>query len=219
MKLKVTTNAEALNEFSGSSFISDSGVYDVTIKFASLDVAKSGAESVNFNLDYNKNSQTIYGPYITSKAGETIEIGARLINNLAVITGMTENDDYEIEEEEHVVGKDKKLQKFSVITNFTDIPIKMQLQEEYGINPTTNSIRKRMVIKNFFREDGASAKEAVTGADIGKQLATVIEKYASNITYKDVTPEAVAEWKANKSKSPAKPQAKVANAPSGSLFK
>lgn len=220
MKLKVSTSKEAL-EPQGSSYISASGVYDVTIKFASVDVAASSAESVNFNLDYNGNDQTIYGPYITSKAGETIEIGARLINNLAVIAGMSDGDDYEVESEEHSVGKDKKVQNFDVITNFSGIPVKIQLQEEYGINPKNSEIRKRMVIKNFFTEDGASAKEFTAKADEGKQLATVLEKYASNITYKDdLTPELVAEWKASKSsnKPAAKPQAKVANKPASTLF-
>ena len=220
MKLKVSTNSKALEDFGGSSYIAKSGIYDVTIKFASVDVTKNGAESVNFNLDYNGNDQTIYGPYVQNTDGNVNEIGARLINALAVVVGMGDGDDYEMDEEEHVVGKDKTAKTFSVITNFTDKPVKIQLQEEYSINPKTNDIQKRMVIKNFFREDGASAKEATDNADIGKQLAIVTEKYASNVTYKDnLTPEKVAEWKASKAgNKPTAPVAKVANKPSGSLF-
>ena len=86
-----------------------------------------------------------------------------------------------------------------------------------------NDIQKRMVLKGFYRaEDGADAAEVVSGKDIGKRLATVTEKYASNVTYKDnLTPEAVAEWKkaraAGKS-APAKPAPTTAK-PSASLFK
>ena len=219
MKLKVTTNEKALEEFS-SDYISKSGVYDVTIKFASIAVSKSGAESVNFNVDYNGNPTTLYGPYYQGKDGQILEIGAKLINNLAVISGMQDGEDFAIEEEGHAVGKDKKVQTFSVITNFSDLPVKIQVQEEYSINPNTKEIRKSMVIKNFFREDGASAKEVVTGKDIGKQLALVQEKYADKVTYRDdLTPEDVEAWKKSKgsAKAPSKPAPKT-NAPANSLF-
>ena len=222
MKFKVSTNKEALEETNGSSYIAKSGIYDVTIKFASLDVSKSGAESVNFNLDYNGNDQTIYGPYVTNKDGNTNEIGAKLINKLAVIAGMDDGDDFAIEEESHIVGKDKKEQEFAVITNFSDLPIKIHLQEEYS--NYGGEIRKRMVIKNFFRaEDGASADEIVNGGTAGERLATTQEKYASNITYKDgLTAEDVQAWKDSKASSgnaTPKPKNTPTKKPSGSPFK
>jgi hypothetical protein len=232
MRFKVSTSKEALQETSGGSYISQSGIYDVTVKFASVDVSKGGAESINFNLDYNGNSQTIYGPYVTDKAGNTLEIGAKLINKLAVINGMGDGDDFEIEEETHAVGKDNKEQEFAVITNFTDLPLKIRLQEEYSRNPKTSEITKKMIIKNFFREDGASAEEIVNGGEIGKRLETEQAKYASNVTYADSskgagdapTPEEVAEWKAAKAAGAAsatpKPKAKpAAGKTSGGLFK
>ena len=227
MKLKVSTSKDAISETSGGNYIAKSGVYDVTIKFASLDVSKNGAESINFNLDYNGNEQTIYGPYITDKEGNTLDIGAKLINKLAVIIGMEEGDSYEIEEETHTVGKDKKPQEFSVITNFTDQPIKIHLQEEYSISKggaNDGQIRKSMVIKNFFRADGASAEEIVNGTEVGKRLETTLEKYASNVTYRDeLTPEMVEEWKkarASDSKPAATPAPKAsAVKKAGSVFK
>lgn len=221
MKLKVSKAPEALNSFPESSYISKSGVYDVTIKFASLDVSKGGAESVNFNVDYKGNDQTIYGPYITSKSGDVIEVGARIINNLAVIAGMEEGDTYNLEEEDHAVGKDKKVQTFNVIKNFDDLPVKIQLQEVYGINPNTKEIRKSMVIKNFFSADGASAAELASGKDIGKQLKIIEEKYANNVTYEDgLTAEDVAAWKDAKSNKKPTPQPKTAPKATGSsLFK
>ncbi|HET8689671.1 MAG TPA: hypothetical protein VFM18_23945 [Methanosarcina sp.] len=226
MKLKVSTSKDAISETSGSNYIAKSGVYDVTIKFASLDVSKNGAESVNFNIDYNGNEQTIYGPYITDKNGDTIDIGAKLINKLAVIIGMEEGDSYEIDEETHAVGKDKKRQDFSVITNFSNQPIKIHLQEEYSISKggaNDGQIRKSMVIKNFFRTDGASAEEIVNGTEVGKRLASTIEKYAANVTYRDdLTPEMVEEWKkarASESSKPAAPTPKATPKKPGSVFK
>ena len=230
MKLKVNTSTEAVAETSGSQYLSKSGIYNVTINFASLDVSAGGAESINFNFDYYGNSQTVYGPYITEKAGNTLEIGAKLINKLAIITGMEDGDEYELEEETHAVGKDNKEVEFKVITNFSDMPVKVRLQEEYSVNPKTKEIQKRMVIKNFFRQDGASAEEIVKDADFGKRLEIEQTKYADNVTYAESkkgagdapTPEEVAAWKASKATGAPAPKPKASAAakkPSGSLFK
>jgi hypothetical protein len=195
MAFKISTKSDAIAESSG--FVSTSGIYDAVINFASVDISKNGATSVNFNLNINGNDQTIYGPYVTDKNGKDLEIGMKLINKLGVIAGLTDGDELEIEEEEHAVGKDKTVKEFAVIQQFTDLPIKIRLQEEYSINPTTNEIQQRMVIKSFFRgSDGASAEEVVSGEDIGKRLSIEQEKYATNVTYKDdLTPEAVETWK------------------------
>lgn len=224
MKFKVTTDAAAIAD-GGSSYIASSGIYDITIKFASVDVSKNGAESVNFNIDYNGNSQTIYGPYVTAKDGTALDIGLALINKLAIISGMSAGDQPVIESEEHAVGKDNIVREFKVITNFSDLPVKIRVQEEYSINPNTNEIQKRLVPRAFFREDGASAEEIVNGTEIGKRLALEEEKYASNVTYKDnLTSEMVAEWKeqrASAAKSGSKPTkaAPIVNKPAKSLFK
>ena len=140
---------------------------------------------------------------------------------------MEEGDDFEIEEETHNVGKDNKPQEFAVITNFSDLPIKIRLQEEYYIpekSQNKGKIQKRMVIKNFFRADGASAEEIVNESEIGKRLATEQEKYASNVTYRNnLTPEDIEEYyKAKKDeRSSDKPSPKASSKPktSGSIFK
>lgn len=221
MKFKVTTEAAAIAD-SGSSFISESGIYDVTIKFASVAVSKGGAENVNFNVTYNGNDQTIYGPYVSDKAGNPLDIGLGIVNRLAIISGMSAGDELVMEEEEHIVGKDKTAQTFNVISNFSDLPVKIRLQEEYSINPNTNAIQKRLVPRAFFREDGASAEEIINGTEIGKRLALEQEKYATNVTYKDnLTAEAVAEWKAAQAKGRTAPTkaAPTVSKPAKSLFK
>jgi hypothetical protein len=222
MAFKISTKSDAIAESSG--FVSTSGIYDAVINFASVDVSKNGATSVNFNLNIGGNDQTIYGPYVTDKTGKDLDIGMKLINKLGVIAGLTDGDELEIEEEEHAVGKDKTVKEFAVIQQFTDLPIKIRLQEEYSINPTTNEIQQRLVIKSFFRgSDGASAEEVVSGEDIGKRLTTEQEKYATNVTYKDdLTPEAVEAWrKAGRGKSTsAAPAPKIkAKSAASSVFK
>ena len=223
----ISTSKEALATQSTAQWISKSGIYDVTIKFASVDVSSGGAKSVNFNIDYNGNSQTIYGPYIYDKQEQPLEIGLKLINSVAILAGMRGGKPT-MEVETHNVGKDNKPQEFNVITEFSDLPIKVRLQEEYAINPNTKEIRKSLVPKAFFSAEGASAAEIIAqesgeAVTIGKDLEKQ-QKYADNITYRDsLTKEDVDQWLANKANKPTnaaiKPTPAVVNKPAGSLFK
>lgn len=218
--LKISTSADALPSSGGSKFISKSGVYDVIIKFASIDVSTNGAQSINFNIEYNGNTQTIYGPYVTSTKGESLKIGTQLVNSLGIIAGLGEDDALTIEQEEHKVGKDSTLKEFNVIPQFSDLEVKMRIQEEYSINPKTNEIRKSLVPRAFYRADGASVREIINNTEVGVQLEKDQASYASAVTYNDgLTAEKIAEWEASKSDSSAKPTAPAASIkPAGSLF-
>lgn len=87
---------------------------------------------------------------------------------------MGDGEQLELEEEEHVVGKDKTLKSFAVIQQFTGIPVQVRLQEEYS--SYEGEIKKKLVVKEFFREDGASAAEIVNEAEPGTRLKLVQEK-------------------------------------------
>lgn len=205
----------------GSSFIGSSGVYDVTVNFASVGVTAAGAESINFNLEYNGNGQTIYGPYYRGTNGDYLDIGTRLYTTLGVISGLEDGDEFTVETETHEVGKDNKEMDFDVIQELTDLNIKMQVQAEYSL--FKDAIKEKMVIRSFFREDGASAEEIINDGEVGKRLAMVEEKYAANVSYKDgLTEEDVAEWiKGGRGKGGSSTPApkKSAAAKSSNLFK
>lgn len=224
MKLfKISTNSDAIQSGGGASYISKSGIYDVVIKFASVDVSKNGAQSVNFNIEYNGNAQTIYGPYITSTKGEQLKIGMQLINSLGVIAGLGDDDELEVEQETFNVGKDGKAKEFNIITQFSDLPIKIRLQEEYSINANTNDIRKAMVPRAFYRAtDGASVREIVNNTEAGVQLEKDKASYADAVSYlNDLTAEDIEAWKKSKADgTTATKAAPVAQTkPTGSLFK
>ena len=190
----MTVNEETVKEGgTGRSFIGSSGIYDVTINFASVGVTSGGAESINFNLEYNGNNQTLYGPYYKGKDGNFLEIGTKLYTTLGVIAGLEDGDEFTVEPETHEVGKDNKEVEFDVIQELSDLNIKVQVQAEYS--EYEGNIQERMVIRSFFREDGASAEEIVNDGEVGKRLAMVEEKFASNISYRDgLTPEDVDAW-------------------------
>lgn len=222
---QISTKAEDVATSSGSSYISESGIYDVIIKFASVDVSKNGATQVNFNIEYKGNAQTIWGPYVSNSNGEANKIGRTLINNLGIIAGLTEADGLDIEEETFNVGKDNTPKTFNVITAFTDLPVKMRVQKEYS--KYNGEISRKLNISSFYRDsDNASAPEIVNDAKAGSHYATDLEKYSSNIKYTDCTQEEAEEWEAKKaaersaSKGDSKAAApKTVAKPTGSLFK
>lgn len=181
---------EAVEETSGGSYLSKSGIYDVTLKIVSVDVSTGGATSLNFNIDYNGNPTTIYGMYIKDKEGKPM-FSMKTFNNLCVVAGLDSVGDPE--EQTHYLGKDNKETVLAVLDEFTDFDCKIRVQEEYS--KYNGEIRKRLVIKNFYRTDGASASEIVNGTEVGVQIKKD-EAYASNITYKDnLTAEEVQAWK------------------------
>ena len=196
---KISRSADAIKDATGTGgkFISESGVYDATINFASVETSKNGANQVNFNLDYNGNNITLYGPYVTNNDGSENTIGQALINKLAIIAGMDDGDEFDIEEETHAVGRDNTEKEFAVITNFSDMPVKVHVQMAYS--KYNGQIQEKRDIRAFFSESGSSAQELVNDADHGKQLALVEEKYASNVKYDDgLTEEDVQAWIAAK---------------------
>lgn len=204
----------------GSKYISDSGVYDVTINFASYSVASTGTIGFNLNVMYGDEEQTFYGPYIQKADGTSISVGTRLLTHLGVIAGV---DEFTEETEEHAVGKDRKLQEFTVIPELAGLPIKIHVQKEFYRNSKTNEIGERMNIQAFFREDGASAEEIVNDSEVGKRLAVVKEKYADKVRYSnDLTPEDIEAYKAAKSAArsggKAAPTPTATKARTGSLF-
>lgn len=219
MQFKISKSKNAVAETSGSSYISKSGLYPVTLDFVSIATGKNGSQSLNFNITHDGNTQTIYGQTIVNNDGKPNDIGIKFLNKLGVVLGMDEGDELDIEEEEHAVGKDSKAQTFAVIQQFSDKEVILHLQEEY--TEYNGEIRKSMNIRNIFRSDKATAEEIVNNSDIGKRYTETEAKYATTVSYKDgLTPERVEAWKASRSQSGDKSTAKptASKAPTGSLF-
>lgn len=211
--------ASALTEKSGASYISKSGIYDVTLKIVSVSTNDNGAMSLNFNVkDSNDNDTTFYGLQLTNNDGSD-NYQAEIFNKLCVVAGIETVSDPE--EQTHKLGKDGTPTTLQVLEDFTDEEVKLRVQEEYS--KWNDVIRKKMVIRNFYRADGAAAIELVNDTEIGVQLAKD-EKYADNVTYKDgLTADDIQAWKDAKASGDDAPKtatkATVKNKPSGSLFK
>lgn len=176
--LKVKRDSAAVKESTGGGFIGQSGIYPITINFVSIDQKDSGSASFNMNIDYNGNSQTIYGPTIMNRNGDENEIGFRVLNKLMIIAGI--EGEPEVELETHAVGKDNKEQEFQVITELSGLECQMQTKQEY--TKYKGVIKPKMNPENFFTAKGATADELLEiekgneDIEIGAQLAKILEK-------------------------------------------
>lgn len=179
----------------GGSYLSKSGIYPVTIKFASVSINDHNARSIDFNVDYNGNSSTLYGLKLDNNDGSENYMYP-IFNNLAIIAGL--DDISEPEEQEHAVGKDNETKSFMVLDDFTGLEVLVRVQQEYS--KYNNEIKSRLTIKGFYRaEDKANAFEIIKGEGFGTQYGKDLA-YAEKITYKDgLTAEEVATWEAQKS--------------------
>ncbi|TWO22602.1 hypothetical protein YZ82_01420 [Campylobacter hyointestinalis] len=195
MSMFFTTKRDlnSLKEATGD-YISSSGIYDVIIKFASISRGNNGSLSVDFNCEYKGSNVTLYGLRLTNNDGSQ-NFQANLFNKLLVIADLDGVAEPTIEQ--HVVGKDSSPRDFSVITELSDLPVKVRVQYSYSLYE--GKIVERREIKNFYRlSDGATASEIQMGNGFGNQLQKDM-KYASNITYNDgLTEEVVNKWKEDK---------------------
>ena len=179
----------------GGSYLSKSGIYPVTIKFASVSVNEHNARNIDFNLDYNGNSSTLYGLKLDNNDGSENYMYP-IFNNLAIIAGL--DDINEPEEQDHAVGKDNEVKSFMVLDDFTGLEVFVRVQQEYS--KYNNEIKSRLTIKGFYRaDDKANAFEIIKGEGFGTQHGKDLA-YAEKITYKDgLTAEEVSTWEAQKS--------------------
>jgi len=215
---KSTVTADTVKE-SGGKFIGKSGIYPVTIKIASVKINEHGARSIDFNVDYEGSNNVLYGLKLDNNDG-TPNYQARIFDHLCIIADLV-NDQNEIvladpEIQTHKIGKDQTPTDLSVLTEFTDLEVKVWVKEVYSLYK--NELKSKKEIVEFYRADGASASEIVNGTEIGIKLAKDSDpKYCEAVTYKDgLTAEKVAELK--KAQSSGRTTAAAAPQPKKNLF-
>lgn len=198
----VKTDEESVRDYSGSTkYINKSGMYELIIKNAIVDVSSGGSQVVNLWVENEGQAQMIYNAIrMTNKDGSP-NLGQALFNKLAVVCGATEGN--EINEPVPMmlpIGKSGESKECMVLEDFNDLPIVAHIRMEYSLY--NGKIMENKVIRNFFRfEDKATASEIVNNAENkGAQYEKECED-ADKTTYKDgLTEEDITEWKKNRSK-------------------
>jgi len=176
---------------SSSAHINHSGMYEVTILAAIVNVSTNGSTSIDFYVDNQGQKQVIYGNLrITNNDGSPNKIGSKLFNQLLVVAGLEEVS--EPVEMELPIGKKEAPKTVAVLEDLMDIDVIMRVQMSYSV--WNGNIQERRNIRSFFRDDKASAEEVLSGEGIGKGYERD-EKYANNVTYEnDLNAEAIAAW-------------------------
>lgn len=188
---QVNKSEEALKDSSGGGIINTSGIYDVIIKYAVVEVNEKQARTINFLLEHDGRSQALFQAIRLDNNDGSANFQMDLLNKLCVIAGLDSLSEPE-EMEGFKYGEKAEAKTVMVIPELCDIPVTMRIQVEYSMY--NDNIQENKHIRNFFRStDMATAAEIVKGSDFGKQFAIEKEK-ADIVTYKEVTEEQVNAW-------------------------
>ena len=188
---KASKKAEDLKQ-SGSSHITSSGMYPVTLLAPMVNVSDNGATSIDMFLEHDGQKQVMYGNLrITNNDGGTNKIGNKVFNQLIVIADL--DDIADPVEHELPIGKKEALKSAAVLEDLADVEVIMRVQMEYSAYK--GNIQEKKVIKAFFRlEDKASAEEIVNESKVGEAYEKEM-KYVNHVTYKDdLTEELIQVW-------------------------
>ena len=176
---------ESVKQADGGSYITKSGIYDLTLKHGEVSTTTNGAVQLNYFFD----KAMSYGNNIIGINGQPT-FGYKILEKLAVVLGEEGLSDAE---PTTVVFK-KGSKELSCLPELNDVAIKVWLQVSYRMYK--GEIKENISVKRFYRQtDGASGDEIANQSGIGERLEkdTVV---ASEIKYDDgVTAEAVAAWK------------------------
>jgi hypothetical protein len=191
----ITVNKEEVAQFKegGGGFISESGIYPLTIKDAVVRTTKNGATELIFNFkDTNDNDLTIYG-LVISKVDGTPTFGMDILKSLAVIADLDSIAD-PVERPVKLGGQDKE-EDMLVLEDLDGVEVLVRLQNEYS--KYQGKVNRKFIIKKFYRvEDHKTATEIAADKE-ATQYETDL-KYADKDRLKDVTEEEVEAFKQGK---------------------
>lgn len=197
---KVSTEQDRVKDSTGGNYITKSGIYEVNLKHVLVNVSPNGSQSIDLNLDYNGQNQTIWGAIrLTNNDGKE-NFEAVNFNKLCIVTGHADGEEIADPVEVNLpIGKAGEMKNCLELEQFRDNPVFVRVQMEYQVY--NDEIRESKRIKNFFRfTDKATAQEIVNNINIGNQFIEE-EKIADNVTYRDdLTEEDIKEWKKNRGK-------------------
>lgn len=186
---KVNT-AEAAKASTGGNYITQSGVYDVTIKAVTVDTNDKGARTLGFFVSHNNQDQMLYSALRLNNNDGSPSFQAAAFNKLCVIAGLEDVQDPEVTT--LPIGKEGSDKDVAVLPDFQDLNVKMWVQFEYSLY--NDEIKEKKLIKSFYAPDGTSADEIINETESGVRFAKD-SKYHANTTYKDgLTEESVQAW-------------------------
>ena len=216
---KTPVNMEALAEApkSGNS-IPTSGIYDITLKCATLDLSPWGTHNIGLYIEVAGQPKMMYsvldlGPEDTSGLEswqvEQYERAWKVFDHMAIVSGIDPNDVGDTETVSLPIGKDKAIKDVEAFTEFEDKEIRAWFKYEY-YKTKTGEIREKVLLKEVFTADGLSGDEVLREETEAKRIEK-LASFVDAISYKSkLTKEEVDAWVAGGRQggaAPAKPTA------------
>ena len=204
----LTVNTESVQQEGGSSYITKSGIYDLTLKHGEVVNTTNGAVQVNYFFDKSMS----YGNNIIGVNGQPT-FGYKILEALATVIGEEVLSDPEMT----TVTFKKGAKELSCIPELNDVQVKAWIQ--IGYRMYKGDIKEDVSVKRFYRvSDGAAGSEIINDTGFGERLAKDTD-FASEIKYEDgTTPDSIAAWKKAQqgggTSAPAKPAATTGGFPS-----
>lgn len=202
---------EAVKVKEFSPYISESGIYDITIDAVVVSRNTDKARSLNFLYDYNGNKGILWGLKLDKNNGELIferNVFIRLATILEVdllkvdeVAVATDQDPYFTYKKQAEAAKQLVAPEIKVLQDFEGAKVKVRVRREF--NKYNGQIKKKFTIQDFYTTDGVHASEMLDKSiPEGTQLAKD-EKYAHQDKIdKSLTKEEVEAF-LNGSKAPA----------------
>lgn len=191
----MTINKETVAKTGGGgSYITTSGLYDVTIGALTLDINEHGARNIGAYITLDgENYQMLYGalPLDLFDGSQEIKSNINTLMRLATIAGVVDDISDPIEAT-LPIGKDGADKDTMILDDFTDLQCKLWVKAEYSKGKKNGVIYENRIIKDAFTTDGASADEITNETEAGVKMSKR-EKYFTEVSYKDTDEVEVAK--------------------------
>lgn len=190
----------------GSNYLF-TGIYDITILAAIVNVNEHGARSINLYVEYNKQPQMLYNAIRLEDNDGKPHFQRSLLQKLVRILNIDEiADPIKVE---LPVGKEGAIEEVEVLEDISNVDIAVRIQVEHSKSKKDGKIYTNKLIKNFFSvtDNHATADEIKNKPkeEWGTQYALELEKYCKEDSYIGCTEEEVKAAADDRKKGEKKP--------------
>lgn len=177
---------EAVKVKEFSPYISESGIYDITIEAVVVSRNANKARSLNFLYDYNGNKGILWGLKLDNNDGKAnfernifirlatiLDVDLLKVDEVAVAT---DQDPYFTYKKSAEAAKQLVTPEIKVLQDFEGAKVKVRVRRD--ISKYNGQLKKKFVIQDFYTTDGVHASEILDKSiPAGTQLAKD-ERYA-----------------------------------------
>lgn len=167
-----TVSKEASAVSDRGEFLSEGGIYPMTIDFVAVNTNKEGARHLDFHMDFNGSKLWLYGLKLDTNSMEE-HFERKTFNKLLVILGIDVlANPTKATKKAWIAAEGKEgMKEYSILPELSNKKVLVRVRKEFSI--WENKLKEKNIIESFFRAvDKASAAEILSGKEenFGKQF-------------------------------------------------